>query len=281
MHGIGNDFVILDDREAALSDAGLPYLSRVLSDRRRGIGGDGLVVLRPSASCDYAMRMFNPDGSEAEMCGNGIRCLAKLAYERGYCHKEEVTVETRAGALPVALNVQGGIVESVRVWMGRARWLRQEIPAAGPPDETFLQQPVDAVRRRFEVTAVSMGNPHAVVFVEPVADVPLEEWGPALEMAPTFPERANVHFVEVVGPSEIVQRTWERGAGATLACGTGACACVAAGHRLDMLDDSVTVHLPGGDLVVDVGPDYEISLSGPAEETFTGTVSPSLLAQLA
>lgn len=272
MHGIGNDFVVVDDRASVIPEEELPQLSRIVNDRRFGVGGDGLILLRPSSICDYAMRMFNPDGSEAEMCGNGIRCLAKFAFERGYCLRDEIVVDTRSGPLPIRLHVQGATVDSVTVGMGVPRWRRSEIPVAGAGDE-YLRQDV----RGFEVSAVSMGNPHAVVFVPDVSAVPLSEWGPLLETHESFPSRINVHFVEVVSRGEIIQRTWERGAGMTLACGTGACACVAVGQRLDMLDGRVTVHLPGGDLMIEAAPDGQMMMTGPAAETFTGTLAENLL----
>jgi diaminopimelate epimerase len=261
MHGIGNDFVVVDDRADPIPESELASLASAVNNRRTGIGGDGLILIRNSSDHDYQMRMFNPDGSEAEMCGNGIRCVGKYAYERGIVTSRSVTVETKAG--PIGIELVG---EQVRVDMGPSRWLRGEIPVAGPPSETFLRQPVG----EFEVTAVSMGNPHAVIFVPDATAVPLAEWGPRLENDPIFPARINVHFVQAVSRVEIIQRTWERGAGATLACGTGACACAGVGHRLDLLDDTVLVHLPGGDLTIEVTPST-IFMTGPAVEVFSGT----------
>jgi len=273
MHGIGNDFIVVDDRALVITEAELPKLAQIVNDRRFGVGGDGLILLRPSARGEYAMRMLNPDGSEAEMCGNGIRCLAKFAFERGYSTQESIVVETLSGDLPLELHVADGVVHSVTVGMGVPRWTRAEIPTGGNPADTFLRQHVQG----YEVSAVSMGNPHAVIFVEDASAVPLSEWGPELETAQEFPSRINVHFVEIVGSSEIIQRTWERGAGATFACGTGACGCVAVGQRLGLLDRRVAVHLPGGDLVIEAADDGQMMMNGPAEESFRGELSPSLL----
>jgi diaminopimelate epimerase len=279
MHGIGNDFVIVDDRDSRLSEDLLPALSRLLNDRRFGVGGDGLILLRPAkeAGNDYAMRMLNPDGSEAEMCGNGIRCLAKFAFEGGVCGSLSPKVETASGTLELELGITDNRVESVTVEMGQARWRRRDIPVTGPPEDSFIAQPVDLLGRTFIVTAVSMGNPHAVVPVIDAGHVPLHEWGPALETAPIFPQRINVHFLQTVSRWEIVQRTWERGAGATLACGSGACACVAVGHKLGLVERDVTVHLPGGDLHVEVVGDFHMRMTGPAEAVFTGTIEPAFL----
>ncbi len=264
MHGCGNDFILVDAFETP-PPADAATLARQLNDRHFGIGGDGLILVLPGDRLRFKMRMFNPDGSEAEMCGNGIRCFARLVHERGYADGE-IPVETGAGDL--TLLIEEGLV---RVDMGVARLLKGEIPMTGPPEEPAQRLQLRIGERTVEATAVNMGNPHCVIPMEAVDDIPLAEWGPPIEgNTALFPERTNVHFVQVLTPTEIKQRTWERGAGATLACGTGACASAVACHSLGLTERAVTVHLPGGDLRIEFEESGRVWMIGPAEYVFEG-----------
>lgn len=266
MHGIGNDFVMVNGFKYPLDEPKLHDLSRRMSDRRFGVGSDGLIIALPGKSEPFRMRMFNPDGSESEMCGNGIRCLAKFLIDEGLWRESLVGVETGAGDL--ALEIVGP--DAVRVDMGTARLLRSEIPMAGPPDAHFIAEPIAAVGHEFLGTAVSMGNPHVVIQVEDIGAVPLEIWGPAIENHELFPNRTNVHFVQALGRSHIRQLTWERGAGRTLACGTGACACAVAGFLTGTSERIVTVTLPGGDLQIEYTDSGRVFMTGPCAKVFDG-----------
>lgn len=262
MHGIGNDFILLDGIGAKLPDGDLASLSKSLNDRRFGVGGDGLILVERGESSPYRMRMFNPDGSEAEMCGNGIRCFAKLLKDRGYNAGGSVDVDTGAGKLTVTVEPNGW----VRVDMGFAWLKRSEIPMTGPGDETFINQPMSG----YQGTAVSMGNPHLVIFVDDVAAIDLEKVGPILECDSLFPNRTNVHFAQVVDRGHLIQRTWERGAGITLACGTGACAVAVAGFLTGVSDRNVDIRLPGGHLRLEYQESGRVFMTGPAETVFVG-----------
>ena len=238
MHGLGNDYVVvhvdsLPGAEARWFDSPerLAEVSRKLCDRHFGIGADGVILVLASQVANVRMRMINPDGSEAEMCGNGIRCFGKFVHDRAISSENPLTVETLAGVKTLDLKVEGGEVTAARVDMGRP-WLRREdIPmTAGPAERTdrVIGEPISAGGRRFEATCVSMGNPHCVIFVDDVAAFPVEQFGPLIERHELFPRRTNVEFVQVLNSSEIRLRVWERGAGITPACGTGACASVVA-----------------------------------------------------
>lgn len=266
MHGIGNDFVVVDAIRNGSLPENLPDLARRMCDRRFGIGADGLIFALPGSSAPFAMRMLNPDGSESEMCGNGIRCLAKLLADHGHAKPGPVQVETGAGTLVVDL-LPGG---EVRVDMGKAGFTRAEVGMTGDPSATFVEQPVENFDAPVVGTAISMGNPHLVVFVDDVASVPLETWGPALEKHPHFPNRVNVHFAEVLEPGRLRQRTWERGAGATLACGTGACAVAVAAFKTGRGPRQAKVSLPGGDLDIEYLETGTVLMTGPAESVYSG-----------
>ena len=267
MHGIGNDFVLLDAIRDDLGGADYSELAVGMCERRRGIGADGILVAERAAGGRFRMRMWNPDGSESEMCGNGIRCFARYLVDQGYSAQPQLQVETGAGLLqPVVLDDH-----RVRVDMGPPRLRLQDVQMVGPPDETFIDQPITVTAMTFAATAVSMGNPHLVIFVEDVSAVPLEEWGPALENHPRFPKRTNVHFAQVLSQKHLIQRTWERGAGATLACGTGACATAVAGRLTGRSGDHVTITLPGGDLEIECREGEPVFMTGPAEYVFEGT----------
>jgi diaminopimelate epimerase len=269
MHGIGNDYVYMSTFDQR-APADPRRLAIEVSDRHFGIGGDGLILIMPSERADARMRMFNADGSEGEMCGNGVRCVAKYLYDHGLTRKQQVTVETGRGILTLDLEVTGGRVQRVRVDMGPPILDAERIPtllSGNPPVDAAIE--VDD--HRLAVTAVSTGNPHAVVYVADVAAFPLEALGPKIEHHPVFPRRVNVHIVEVLGPGEVRMRTWERGSGITLACGTGACAVCVAGVLTGRTDRSILAHLPGGDLEL-AWPDdrSSIFMTGPAAEVFSG-----------
>ncbi len=273
MHGIGNDYLYLDGFTGPLpAPAALPDLARRMSDRHRGVGSDGLILVRPDRDADCAMEMFNSDGSPGEMCGNGIRCVAKLVRDRGHVAKDEIRIRTGAGVLTARLtgtDAHGATL--VRVDMGVPRLKRREIPMGGPPEERAVAVPLGALDREFRITAVSMGNPHCVVFLdEPVAFFPVERYGAHIERLPLFPNRVNVEFVEPLADGSLRQRTWERGAGETEACGTGASAVGVAAVLNGLRSGAVLVHLAGGDLSIEWGGSGSVLMTGPAEEIFSG-----------
>jgi len=272
MQGLGNDYLLIDAMESKLPpDATLSRLAKVLSDRHFGVGADGIILVLPSRVADFRMRIFNADGSEAEMCGNGVRLFARYVYERGYTREKDMEVETLAGIVRPRLRLRGGAVEEVRVDMGEPRLRRSAIPMKGPDSPQVVNEPLRAAGRRFRITAVSMGNPHCVIFVDDVARAPVAEVGPAIENHDLFPQRTNVEFVQVVGPGDIRMRVWERGAGETLACGTGASAAVVAAVLNGLSTRKATVRLEGGNLKVHWSPeDGHVFTEGPAVEVFSG-----------
>jgi diaminopimelate epimerase len=266
MHGLGNDFIVVDNREQGISDAEASELARRLCERRLSVGADGLLLLSDSVTADVKMRIFNADGSEAEMCGNGIRCFAKYCYENNIVRKNELTVETLAGIKHVWLTLEDKEVKSVRVDMGTPAWERSQIPMLG--QGTFINQDLQVDEERYCVTCLSVGNPHCVVFVSRVDDFPVDVVGPKIENHGLFPKKTNVEFVQVLNKNKLKVRVWERGCGETFACGTGACAAVAAAKNLQRVDSRVTVHLLGGDLNVEY--EERLFLSGAAEKVFEG-----------
>jgi len=269
MQGIGNDYIYVDCFDAAPADPAA--LARRISDRHFGVGGDGLILILPSEQADVRMRIFNADGSEAQMCGNGIRCLAKYAYEHGLARKNPMRVQTGAGIKEVALAIRAdGRVESATVDMGEPIFEPDRIPVRLNGADV-LALPLEAGGRKFTAVCLSMGNPHAVIFTDDVDAVPLGELGPAIENDEHFPQRVNVHFAQVLRRDEIRMHTWERGSGRTLACGTGACAACVAAARTGRADRRVIVHLPGGDLRIEWREDdNHVYMTGPAQEVFTG-----------
>lgn len=272
MHGLGNNYVYLD---LTGGEPGLDYarLARKVSDVHFGVGSDGLILILPGASGDFRMRMFNADGSEAEMCGNGIRCLGKYVYDHGLTRKRELIVETAAGPRRLELEVEAGAVRRVRVDMGAPRLERGAIPMAGPSDEPAVGVPLEVEGRRFEVTGVSMGNPHCVLFIEQLSDELVHRFGPAIERHEAFPRRANVEFVRPQADGSVAMRVWERGSGETMACGTGACAAGVAAVLHGFADRRVTVHLPGGDLEIEWSPGEPVYMTGGAEEICRGELT--------
>ncbi len=268
MHGAGNDYIYVDcfQQPAPEDPAGL---ARRLSDRHFGIGGDGLILIGPSSVADARMRIFNADGSEAEMCGNGIRCVAKYVYDHGIVRKPTLSIETGAGVLWVELEVAGGRVRRVRVDMGEPILQAERIPTT-LPGNPVVGVPLHVSGQSLRVTCLSMGNPHCVVFVDRLSDDWVRQLGPQIEIDSHFPRRVNVEFVEVLSPAEVRMRVWERGSGETLACGTGACAACVAGVLAGRTARRIVAHLPGGDLELDWAPDNHVYLTGPAVEVFQG-----------
>ncbi len=272
MHGIGNDFVVVNALTESPDEKSLPELSRRINDRKFGIGGDGLILVLPSKVADFKMRMLNPDGSEAEMCGNGIRCFAKFVYDNGLSPETLIKVDTLAGTKVLRLQLKDRKVEGVKVDMGCPMLLRSEIPMRGDDNGRVISEPLKVDGKRFEITAVSMGNPHVVIFEDSLDNYPVSKIGPLIENHRSFPHRTNVHFVKVLNNNELVMKTWERGAGETLACGTGACATVVAAILNKKTSRSVLAHLPGGDLRIEWTGDDRVMMTGPAEEVFTGQI---------
>ena len=272
--GIGNDFIILDCLRDNPGDANLADLAVRLCDRNFGIGGDGLILVLPSERADYRMRVINSDGSEAEMCGNGIRCFARYLFDRGLAG-ESVAVETLAGVKTVAVTARDGRGVQFTVDMGVPGLEAEEIPVSGCEGKV-ISRPLEVDGARFSITCVSMGNPHCVIFANssdaPVERSTLERLGPKIENHQAFPNKTNVEFARAVNDRELQVSVWERGAGITLACGTGACASVVAGVLNGRMDRKATVHLPGGDLLIDWREDGSVYMTGPAEEVFTGRI---------
>ncbi len=270
MHGCGNDYVYVNLFEEELDDPSA--VSQRISDRHFGIGSDGLVTIGPSDQADVRMRIYNADGSEAEMCGNGIRCVAKYAYEHGMVDATQMTVETGSGIKTLTLSVENGKVSRVRVDMGEPILLPDLIPVMSDMDRV-VDDPIHVGDRVWRMTCVSMGNPHAVVFVDDVEHFPIEKYGPLFENHERFPARTNTEFVQLITRREVRMRVWERGSGETLACGTGTCATVMACILNRFTGDEVLVHLRGGDLLVAYDPvTNHIFMTGPAEEVFTGEI---------
>ncbi|MBA4062853.1 MAG: diaminopimelate epimerase [Isosphaera sp.] len=274
MHGIGNDYVYLDCvRNPPPADPAA--LSRAVSDRHFGVGSDGLILVCPSDKADARMRMFNADGSEAEMCGNGLRCVAKFVHDHGIARKPRLAIETGRGVLTVDLELAGGRVSRVRVNMGEPILRSADIPTTLPGDPP-VNAPITLAGKRFEATCVSMGNPHAVFYAGDEFFTPGEydhvaEYGPFAELAAEFPRRVNAHFVKVHSPAEVTMRTWERGSGITLACGTGAAAVCVAGVLTGRTGRTILAHLPGGDLELHWSEaDNCVYKTGPAAEVFSG-----------
>jgi diaminopimelate epimerase len=268
MHGAGNDYVYVNCFEPVeLGD--VTELAKAISDRHFGVGGDGLVLICPSERADARMVMYNADGSEAEMCGNAVRCVAKFVYDHGIATKDELTIETGRGVLTLQCSTTGGKVDRVRVNMAEPILVSSEIPTTLVGDPP-VKVPLEVAGRTLEVTCVSMGNPHAVTFVDEVNDDWVLNIGPQVEVHEAFPRRINAEFIQVVSRSEVVMRVWERGSGETLACGTGACASVVAGVLAGLLDRKVLVRLTGGDLEIEWAESGEVYMTGPATEVFSG-----------
>jgi len=263
-HGLGNDYIVIDP--ARVPFAVTPEAVRLICDRHRGVGSDGILLVSPGDGADFGVRIFNPDGSEAEKSGNGARIFAKFLREHGYTDQDRFTLRTAGGRVSCALELIDGRVAQVTVDMGKARF-----------------DPLDAIEvdaKRIEVTSVSMGNPHCVIVVPDLAAIDVHALGPKIERHPAFPERTNVQFAQVVSRTAVRIQIWERGAGYTLASGSSSCAVVAACHRSGLVERDVTASMPGGQLRIAIAEDGEVRMRGPVEEICTGDLSPDLLHRL-
>lgn len=272
MNGIGNDYIYINGFEEKVDDPSA--LAIKLSDRHFSVGSDGVIIILPSKVADFRMRMFNADGSEGKMCGNGTRCVAKYVYEKGLTDKTCVTLETLAGIKTLDMDVEDGVVKSVSVQMGKADFKASDVPVIFGGDE-MVSQKLSLECGEWVITCVSMGNPHCVTFVNDTKSLDLEKIGPQFEHNPIFPERVNTEFIKVIDDATLEMRVWERGSGETLACGTGACASVAAAVKNGIceMNKEITVRLLGGDLKITCGSDYSITMRGPAEFSYEGEVN--------
>lgn len=271
MHGIGNDYVYVNCFEESVKNPA--EVSKFVSDRHFGIGSDGLILISPSAIADFRMNIYNADGSQAEMCGNGIRCVAKYVYDYGLTDKTEISVETLAGIKYLRLQVENGKIASVEVNMGAPILEPKEIPVA-VEKSPVVNVPVEVKGKIYHMTCVSMGNPHAIIFMNNVKDLDIEAIGPYFENHTVFPKRTNTEFVEVLDRNTVNMRVWERGSDETLACGTGACATTVACILNDKTENEVTVHLLGGDLKIRWDREAnQVYMTGPATVVFDGEIT--------
>lgn len=268
MHGLGNDYIYIHC--PANEPHSLSELSIEMSQRHTGVGGDGIILIEPSDVADFRMRIFNADGSEAKMCGNGSRCVGKYVYDHNLTAKRTLTLETLAGIRTLELHVDGasGKVESVTVDMGAPVFEPEEVPVRAA--SKVVNAPVPTSMGELHMTAVSMGNPHGVIFLPTLAGLPINDIGPELECHEMWPDRANIEFAAIAGPDVIEMQVWERGSGVTMACGTGACATAVAAVLNGLTGKEVTVKLPGGDLKVEWREDGHVYMTGPATEVFNG-----------
>jgi len=271
MHGLGNDFILINLLEEE-SSIDYSLLAPKLCHRNFGIGADGIMLIMPSETADIKTRIINSDGSEAEMCGNGIRCFAKFVYEEGIINKNIIEVETLAGTIIPEIILNNNKAASVRVDMGEPKLERAQIPMLGE-EGRVIKEKLKVDDKKIEITAVSMGNPHCVIFVSDIKEIEIEKWGPLIEKHPIFPRKTNVEFVQVINPSEVVMRVWERGAGITLACGTGACAALTAGVLNNYLSRKASIKLLGGELTVEWAENNHLYMTGPATEVFRGVIN--------
>ena len=268
MHGIGNDYVYVNCFKEEIENPS--ELARFVSNRNFGVGSDGLILIRPSEKADFQMDMYNSDGSQAEMCGNGIRCVGKYVYDYGLTDKTQITVDTLAGIKYLDLTVEDGKVSKIRVNMGEPILKPELVPVISPEDPA-VDIPIEVKGKKYNMTCVSMGNPHAVIFMDHVKDRDIEVIGPYFENHTCFPKRTNTEFVEILDRNTVNMRVWERGAGETLACGTGACATAVACVLNDKTEDKITVHLLGGDLQIEWDRETnQIYMTGPATTVFDG-----------
>lgn len=277
LEGLGNDFILIDGlAETGWEDLPAEQLADLavrLCDRHFGIGADGLLILLKSAKASYRVRIINSDGSEAGICGNGLRCVVRYLWDKKLISEDLISIETLSGIKLPAVLVEDGQLKAVEVDMDEPKLSRKEIPMTGPPNEKFIDQPIEAGGCEFKATCLSMGNPHCVIFVPDIDAVDLEALGPALENHPLFPERTNVEFVQVSDRKNIAIRVWERGAGITLACGSGACASVVAANLNNLTERAAIATLPGGKLLIEWDTDdNHVMMTGPAAKVFEGTV---------
>jgi diaminopimelate epimerase len=270
MHGLGNDFILIELPQG--DGAAYGQSSARLCDRHTGVGADGLVLVLPSTEADFRMRIFNADGSEPEMCGNAIRCFAKYAYERGLTDKADLTVETLAGIIKPRILTEDGHVTGVRVDMGAPGLDRVDIPMTGPTGHV-INESFAVGGETLSISGLRMGVPHMIVWEEPLSVERMERLGKLMEVDPSFPQKTNVNFAEVLNRDEIAVRTWERGVGPTLACGTGCCATAVAASMAGFTERKATVHLALGNLFIEWAQDGHVYMTGPAVEVFTGSIN--------
>jgi len=278
MHGLGNDFILIDCRHIRLDN--LPDLSRMLCHRRFGIGADQMLLLFDSQDADFMMRIFNADGSEVEMCGNGIRCLAKYIWDRKISDKKILAIETLGGIIKpervdgmVKVDMGEPIFDPEKIPVRIVGSSKSKVESSKTENSPVIDYPLQIEDREFKITCVSLGNPHAVIYVENLPQFAVTYYGPLIENHSLFPKKTNVEFIEVLTPQEITMRVWERGSGETMACGTGASAAAAASNIKGLTERKVKVHLPGGDLFIEWAEDNHIYMTGPAVEIFEGTMN--------
>ena len=276
MHGLGNDYLYIDCFQENISQP--EKIARVLCDRHFGVGGDGIILIAPSEIADFKMIMYNADGSQGEMCGNGIRCVGKYVYDKGLTNQKKITIETLAGIKYLEFTVENQRVSSIKVSMGNPILEPEKIPVQGY-DSPVINQEIQVDGKTYHMTCVSMGNPHCVIFTdEPVEQLPLEIIGPKLEHHKIFPKGVNVEFVNIINENELKMRVWERGTGETMACGTGACAVAAAGVLNHYSKEQVTIHLSGGDLEIFWDREnQQLYMTGTATEVYQGQVADSMM----
>lgn len=268
MHGLGNDYIVIDNRDGLLQENELSKIAKKMCLRRYSIGADGLLLIFDSNSADSKMRIFNADGSEAEMCGNGIRCFVKYCYENELLNTKIIRVETIAGVKEAILDIKNDVVKSVKVNLGKPSLLRHDISMRRV--DKYINKEITAGTQNYKITCLSIGNPHCVLFVNDVNVFPVLDVGPKIENHHLFFNRTNVEFVQILNRNEIKVRVWERGCGETLACGTGACASAVAGNILGLLEKKCIVHLLGGDLNIEYN--ASVMMEGPAEKVYEGTI---------
>lgn len=281
LHGLGNTYIYLDLCGPKAPTLDWPELARRVSDVHFGLGSDGLILILPGETADFRMRIFNADGSEAQMCGNGIRCVGKYVYDHGLTQKTQLSIETGAGIKTLELETAGGRAQRARVDMGPPRFERGALPMTGDPQERAVEAPLAVAGQSYAVTAVSMGNPHIVTFLDGIDTLDLAALGPQFERHPAFPERTNTEFVEVHSPTRLKMRVWERGSGETWACGTGACAVAVAAALTGRAERKVIVQLLGGPLEIEWAQDERVYMTGPAVEIARGELDAAWLGELA
>ncbi|WP_409200185.1 diaminopimelate epimerase [Methanobrevibacter sp. DSM 116169] len=273
LHGLGNDYVIIDESKGEIiPEDEKAEVCRFLGDRHFGVGSDGILFVYPSDEADIGYRMFNPDGSEAEMCGNGIRCFGKFIYTKGIIKKDKIAIQTKDGIKNMDITIENGEPVLFKVDMGLSRFDTSKIPMKSEKQE-FLNEDFEINGETFKLSAVNVGNPHAIIIVDDVDSIDINEYGPIVECDVKFPEKINVHFVEINSKDEARMITWERGAGVTLACGTGATGTAIVAYKLGLLNKNILLHLPGGDLIFNIyEKDGKIGafMEGPAEYVFNG-----------
>lgn len=272
IHGLGNDYIYINDINGKIKNPN--KLSKILSDRHLGIGADGIILLLKSSIADYKMRIFNADGSEAEMCGNGIRGLAKYIYENNLSKKTTLSIETNCGIKIVTLNIKDEQIIDLTVDMGKYSLLKEDIPVIWNNANICINQPIVVDNRTFYFTALSIGNPHCVIFVNSIDEIDIQKMGSLIENNPIFPNKINVEFIQIIDKNNIIMKVWERGSGETLSCGTGATASVIAGFLTDRLNNDCTVHMKYGTLNIHIDTkENKAYLTGPSEKVFDGTVN--------